>query len=151
LLNCPEDININRKPFIFQTNLLRLARDGKWRNIIDNGNHGNDNAGANLCVRLIMCSPHFRKNGRTCEMAARIKNETGRNITVNAFNPGFMTDTGLGENAKSAGEKIAKCIAPLLARILGTHSSVKKSGRLARDAQPFCGCFSCFCTGAYPA
>jgi NAD(P)-dependent dehydrogenase (short-subunit alcohol dehydrogenase family) len=66
----------------------------------------------------------------TYEMAARIKNETGRNITVNAFNPGFMADTGLGENAKSAGEIIVKYIAPLLARILGTHSSEKKSGRL---------------------
>jgi NAD(P)-dependent dehydrogenase (short-subunit alcohol dehydrogenase family) len=66
----------------------------------------------------------------TYEMAVRIKNETDRNITVNAFNPGFMADTGLGENAKSAGEIIVKYIAPLLARILGTHSSAKKSGRL---------------------
>jgi NAD(P)-dependent dehydrogenase (short-subunit alcohol dehydrogenase family) len=66
----------------------------------------------------------------TYEMAARIKNETGRNITVNAFNPGFMADTGLGENAKSAGEIIVKYIAPLLAHILGTRSSAKKSGRL---------------------
>jgi NAD(P)-dependent dehydrogenase (short-subunit alcohol dehydrogenase family) len=64
------------------------------------------------------------------EMAARIKDETGVNITVNAFNPGFMADTGLGEKAKGAGEIIVKRIAPLLARILGTHSSAKKSGRL---------------------
>jgi hypothetical protein len=27
--------------------------------IIDNGNHGNDNVGANLCVRPIMCSPYI--------------------------------------------------------------------------------------------
>jgi NAD(P)-dependent dehydrogenase (short-subunit alcohol dehydrogenase family) len=65
----------------------------------------------------------------TYEMAARIKNETARDITVNAFNPGFMADTGLGGNTKSAGEKIVKHIAPLLARMLGTHSSAKKSGK----------------------
>jgi hypothetical protein len=27
--------------------------------IIDNGNHGNDNVVANLCVRPIMCSPYI--------------------------------------------------------------------------------------------
>ena len=64
------------------------------------------------------------------EMAMRIKTETNKNITVNAFNPAFMADTGLGENAKSTSEKIAKLIAPLLARIMGLHSSSEKSGKL---------------------
>jgi hypothetical protein len=27
--------------------------------LIDNDNHGNDNVGANLCVRPIMCSPYI--------------------------------------------------------------------------------------------
>jgi NAD(P)-dependent dehydrogenase (short-subunit alcohol dehydrogenase family) len=63
------------------------------------------------------------------EMAARIKSDTAKNITVNTFNPGFMADTGLGKT-KNVGERIAKCIAPLLARLLGTHSSAVKSGKL---------------------
>jgi hypothetical protein len=48
---------------------------------------------------------------------------TGKNITVNAFNPGFMADTGLSGSAKSFGERMVKNMAPLLARLLGTHSS----------------------------
>jgi NAD(P)-dependent dehydrogenase (short-subunit alcohol dehydrogenase family) len=83
------------------------------------GNHAMRYSGTKLCN--LYC---------TYEMAGRIKNETGKNITVNAFNPGFMADTGLGENAKSANERIVKYIAPLLARMLGTHSSAKKSGKL---------------------
>lgn len=31
----------------------------------------------------------------TYEMAERIKKETDKDITVNVFNPGFMSDTGL--------------------------------------------------------
>jgi hypothetical protein len=66
-------------------------------------------------------------------MAARIKDEITKSITVNAFNPGFMADTGLGGSANSAGERIVKHIAPMLARILGTYSFAKKSGKLLAD------------------
>jgi hypothetical protein len=43
---------------------------------------------------------------------------------------GFMADTGLSDKAKSAGERMAKRIAPLLSHLLGTHSSAAKSGKL---------------------
>jgi NAD(P)-dependent dehydrogenase (short-subunit alcohol dehydrogenase family) len=66
----------------------------------------------------------------TYEMAERITSETSKRITVNAFNPGFMADTGLSGNAKGFGERLAKNIAPLLARLLVTYSDAKKSGKL---------------------
>jgi NAD(P)-dependent dehydrogenase (short-subunit alcohol dehydrogenase family) len=69
----------------------------------------------------------------TYEMAAQIKNETTKSVTINAFNPGFMADTGLGGSAKSAGERIIKRIAPVFAHLLGTYSSAKKSGELLAD------------------
>jgi NAD(P)-dependent dehydrogenase (short-subunit alcohol dehydrogenase family) len=86
------------------------------------GNHAVRYSGTKLCN--LYCA---------YEMAARIKSETAKRITVNAFNPGFMADTGLGENAKSMGERIVKQVAPLLARVLGTHSTAEKSGRLLAD------------------
>ena len=66
----------------------------------------------------------------TYEMAERIKAETTKNITVNAFNPAFMADTGLGNKAKTTVEKMAKLLAPLLARAMGLNSSAEKSGKL---------------------
>jgi NAD(P)-dependent dehydrogenase (short-subunit alcohol dehydrogenase family) len=69
----------------------------------------------------------------TYEMAVRIQNEIHKNITVNAFNPGFMADTGLGKNAKNVGEKVVKYIAPMLAYLLGVYSSAEKSGKLLAD------------------
>jgi NAD(P)-dependent dehydrogenase (short-subunit alcohol dehydrogenase family) len=73
------------------------------------------------------------------EMASRINIETDKQITVNAFNPGFMADTGLSNNAKSFGERLAKRLGPLAARLLGTLSSAKQSGKclaaLMTDAQ----------------
>ena len=66
----------------------------------------------------------------TYEMASRIKSGTDKRITVNAFNPGFMANTGLSGNVKGFGERLAKNIAPLLARLLGTYSDAKKSGKL---------------------
>ncbi|MDR3265956.1 MAG: SDR family NAD(P)-dependent oxidoreductase [Tannerella sp.] len=66
----------------------------------------------------------------TYQMAERIKSETDKRITVNAFNPGFMADTGLSGNAKGFAERLAKNVAPLLARLLGTHSNAEKSGQL---------------------
>jgi NAD(P)-dependent dehydrogenase (short-subunit alcohol dehydrogenase family) len=75
----------------------------------------------------------------TYEMSVQIQAETNKNITVNAFNPGFMADTGLSGNAKSFGEKVAKNLGPLIARFLGTHSSSVLSGKwlaeLMTDAQ----------------
>ncbi|MDR1402462.1 MAG: SDR family NAD(P)-dependent oxidoreductase [Tannerellaceae bacterium] len=64
-----------------------------------------------------------------CEMAKRISAETSKNISVNAFNPAFMADTGLGK-ANSFAERMAKAIAPVLARMMGLHSSAGKSGKL---------------------
>ncbi|MDR0873597.1 MAG: SDR family NAD(P)-dependent oxidoreductase, partial [Prevotellaceae bacterium] len=55
------------------------------------------------------------------EMSERLKSESDKQITINAFNPGFMADTGLSGNAKSFGEKVAKNLGPLIARFLGTH------------------------------
>jgi NAD(P)-dependent dehydrogenase (short-subunit alcohol dehydrogenase family) len=86
------------------------------------GNHAVRYSGTKLCN--LYCA---------YEMAARIKNETAKNITVNAFNPGFMAETGLGGNAKSTGERIVKQIAPTLACLLGTRSTAKKSGKLLAD------------------
>jgi NAD(P)-dependent dehydrogenase (short-subunit alcohol dehydrogenase family) len=86
------------------------------------GNHAIRYSGTKLCN--LYCA---------YEMAARIKNETAKSVTVNAFNPGFMADTGLGGSAKSTGERIVKQIAPMLARLLGTRSTAKKSGKLLAD------------------
>jgi NAD(P)-dependent dehydrogenase (short-subunit alcohol dehydrogenase family) len=65
----------------------------------------------------------------TYQMAKRINSETDKRITVNAFNPAFMADTGLGK-ANSFAERMAKSIAPVLARIMGLHSSAVKSGKI---------------------
>jgi NAD(P)-dependent dehydrogenase (short-subunit alcohol dehydrogenase family) len=66
------------------------------------------------------------------ELSAKLHAETNRNITVNAFNPGFMADTGLAK-PKNAAEKLLQHIAPLLARLLGTHSSAVLSGKLLAE------------------
>jgi NAD(P)-dependent dehydrogenase (short-subunit alcohol dehydrogenase family) len=65
----------------------------------------------------------------TYEMAMRMESEAGRRITVNAFNPGFMADTGLGDRATGVMERMAKRVAPLLARWMDTDSSSEQSGR----------------------
>jgi hypothetical protein len=59
--------------------------------------------------------------------------DTHKNITVNAFNPGFMADTGLADQAKSFGQKVAKNVTPLIARLLDTHSSAVQSGKLLAE------------------
>jgi NAD(P)-dependent dehydrogenase (short-subunit alcohol dehydrogenase family) len=66
------------------------------------------------------------------ELSAKLRSETNRNITVNAFNPGFMADTGLAK-PKNVAEKLLQHIAPLLARLLGTHSSAAISGKLLAE------------------
>jgi NAD(P)-dependent dehydrogenase (short-subunit alcohol dehydrogenase family) len=86
------------------------------------GNHAVRYSGTKLCN--LYC---------TYEMAVRIKNETAKHITVNAFNPGFMADTGLSNSAKNTGERIVKHIAPMLACLLGTRSTAEKSGKLLAD------------------
>jgi NAD(P)-dependent dehydrogenase (short-subunit alcohol dehydrogenase family) len=65
-------------------------------------------------------------------MSAKIHSETGKNITVNAFNPGFMADTGLAKPENIA-EKLLQSVAPLLARLLGTYSTATVSGKLLAE------------------
>ncbi|MDR1459841.1 MAG: SDR family NAD(P)-dependent oxidoreductase [Bacteroidales bacterium] len=81
-------------------------------------NHLKSYSGTKLCN--IYC---------TYEMADCIKTETSKNIMVNAFNPAFMADTGLG-NAKTFMERVAKLIGPIIARLMGLYSSAVKSGKL---------------------
>jgi NAD(P)-dependent dehydrogenase (short-subunit alcohol dehydrogenase family) len=81
------------------------------------GNHALRYSGTKLCN--LYC---------TYEMAARMAG-AGRQITVNAFNPGFMADTGLADRATGVMERMAKRVAPLLARWMGTGSSSEQSGR----------------------
>ncbi|MDR0683090.1 MAG: SDR family NAD(P)-dependent oxidoreductase [Dysgonamonadaceae bacterium] len=66
------------------------------------------------------------------ELSAKLRSETDKNITVNAFNPGFMADTGLAK-PKNTAEKLLKQLAPLLARLLGMHSSAAISGKLLAE------------------
>jgi NAD(P)-dependent dehydrogenase (short-subunit alcohol dehydrogenase family) len=94
------------------TDALHLARP-------ETGNHAMRYSGTKLCN--LYCA---------YEMAARVKTLAGNAITVNAFNPGFMADTGLGGNAKGLATSMMKSIAPLAARLLGTLSSAEKSGKL---------------------
>lgn len=60
----------------------------------------------------------------TYEMSDRLKTETDKHITVNAFNPAFMPDTGLTE---AMGAFIPRLI-NIFAWIIGSSSNVKKSG-----------------------
>jgi NAD(P)-dependent dehydrogenase (short-subunit alcohol dehydrogenase family) len=62
-------------------------------------------------------------------LSEKLNEESDKNITVNAFNPGFMADTGLAK-PKNTAERILKNIAPLLARMMGVHSSAVESGKL---------------------
>ena len=66
------------------------------------------------------------------ELSKKLNAETNKDITVNAFNPGFMADTGLAK-PKNAAEKLLQRVAPLIARLLGTHSSAVLSGKLLSD------------------
>jgi light-dependent protochlorophyllide reductase len=66
----------------------------------------------------------------TYEMAKRIQSETDKQVTINAFNPGFMSDTGLSQNCNPALRFINKYFVPVLALITGRLGSSKKSGEL---------------------
>ena len=68
----------------------------------------------------------------TYELTEKLKTKAEKKITVNAFNPGFMADTGLAK-PKNIAEKILKNIAPLLASLMGTRSSAKISGKLLAE------------------
>jgi len=66
------------------------------------------------------------------ELSEKLKTKTDKKIMVNAFNPGFMADTGLAK-PKNTVEKMLKNIAPLIAGLLGTRSSAKVSGKLLAE------------------
>ena len=66
----------------------------------------------------------------TYEMATRIKGETTTQITVNAFNPGFMEDTSFSGDSKTLLPSIARFVAPIIALLLGVKSTSIKSGKL---------------------
>jgi NAD(P)-dependent dehydrogenase (short-subunit alcohol dehydrogenase family) len=83
-----------------------------------NGNHNMRYSITKLCN--IYCA---------YEMSERIKSEKYKQITVNAFNPGFMADTGLAKPNGMA-ENLLKHIAPLIARLLRVHSTAEKSGKM---------------------
>lgn len=66
----------------------------------------------------------------TYEMAPRLAKETNKHITINAFNPGLMTDTNFMSPIKS---KIARTallgFSTLLSIAIGQRSSSIKSGQ----------------------
>ena len=66
------------------------------------------------------------------ELSSKLLAETDKRITVNAFNPGFMADTGLAK-PKNAFENLIMQIAPILARLFGTRSSAIISGKLLAE------------------
>lgn len=61
----------------------------------------------------------------TYEMSNRLKTETDKHITVNAFNPAFMPDTGLTE----AMGAFLPWLINIFAWLIGSSSNVKKSGK----------------------
>lgn len=64
------------------------------------------------------------------EMSDRLKKETDKNITVNAFNPGLMTDTNfMPENSNIIAKKLLPHFASLLARIIKQKGSGVESGK----------------------
>ncbi|MDR0368779.1 MAG: SDR family NAD(P)-dependent oxidoreductase [Bacteroidales bacterium] len=64
------------------------------------------------------------------ELSARLQATPSKaKITVNAFNPGFMADTGLA-TPRNAAERFLQRIAPLIASVMGVRSSAPVSGKL---------------------
>ena len=69
------------------------------------------------------------------EFADRIKRETGKNITVNAFDPGLMPGTGLARQFNPAALLVWKYIMPIMTLLPINANTPKKSGKaLARLA-----------------
>jgi NAD(P)-dependent dehydrogenase (short-subunit alcohol dehydrogenase family) len=65
-------------------------------------------------------------------LSTKLHSETDKNITVNAFNPGFMADTGLAK-PKNIAERLLQRIAPPFARLFGTLCSASASGKLLAE------------------
>ena len=65
----------------------------------------------------------------TYELANRIKSHTGKNITVNAFNPGMMPGTGLGRNYNLFMRFLWNYVAPILIVLKKNVNTVTKSGK----------------------
>jgi NAD(P)-dependent dehydrogenase (short-subunit alcohol dehydrogenase family) len=62
------------------------------------------------------------------EFADRIKRETGKNIMVNAFDPGLMPGTGLARQFNPAALLIWKYIMPIMTLLPINANTPKKSG-----------------------
>lgn len=68
------------------------------------------------------------------EMAERIATKTDKQITVNAFNPGLMTDTNFSStNLNPIVHKIMSSLMTVMAWILRRDSNSKKSGKNLAD------------------
>jgi len=65
----------------------------------------------------------------TYELAERIKSQTNKNITVNAFNPGMMPGTGLARDYNPLLKLVWKYILPVLIVFKRNVNLVSKSGR----------------------
>jgi len=65
----------------------------------------------------------------TYELAERIKTQTNKNITVNAFNPGMMPGTGLARNHNFFARFAWKYILPVLTLFKHNVNTVAKSGK----------------------
>lgn len=65
----------------------------------------------------------------TYELAEKIQNETNKNITVNAFDPGMMGDTGFSNNMPSHIKFIFKLLLPLIVKFSNDGRSAKISGQ----------------------
>lgn len=65
----------------------------------------------------------------TYELAERIKTQTEKNITVNAFNPGMMPGTGLARNHNFFARFAWKYILPVLTIFKHNVNTVAKSGK----------------------
>jgi light-dependent protochlorophyllide reductase len=64
----------------------------------------------------------------TYELAKRIANETGKKITVNAFDPGMLPGTGLARDYGIVSRFIWKYIFPVMTLFVRNVNSVSKSG-----------------------
>ncbi len=65
----------------------------------------------------------------TYEMVRRLKAQDIKNITVNAFNPGFMPDTGLPKALPPVLNIIIPALISVYAVCIGTYSNSKRSGK----------------------
>jgi NAD(P)-dependent dehydrogenase (short-subunit alcohol dehydrogenase family) len=131
--------------FLLANLLLKNMRDGRII-FVSSDQHNPPAFIAKLCYTDALEFAYPNKNNHSVkysitklcniycayELSAKLHSETDKNITVNAFNPGFMADTGLAK-PQNATEKLLQHIAPLLARLLGTHSSDALSGKLLAE------------------